>query len=241
MPEKPLPVETLVSSKSRDGVQTMFNEIAPKYDFLNHALSFGNDYYWRFRTRYLASQLMKKINKPEILDVATGTGDLAIALRKVKGARVTGVDFSEEMLAIARKKNHDIAFISGDALNLQFPSERFDLVTAGFGVRNFEDLSRGLKEFHRVLKPGGYTLIIEPMIPTSPLIRQAYLAYFKKVLPKVASLFGGSSFAYDYLPKSVEKFPQGEAFLKELGKAGFRSGKVITMTLETAVLYLGEK
>ena len=241
MSKEPIPVESLVSTKSREGVQTMFNEIAPKYDFLNHALSFGNDYYWRFRTRFLASTLLRGIENPEILDVATGTGDLAITLRKIKGARVTGVDFSEEMLVIARKKNQDIAFLSGDALNLQFSSAQFDLVTAGFGVRNFEDLNRGLKEFYRVLKPGGHTLIIEPMIPTSPLIRKAYLAYFKKVLPRVASLFGGSSFAYDYLPKSVEKFPQGEAFLQELGKAGFRSGKVITMTLETAVLYLAKK
>ncbi|MEC9485942.1 MAG: bifunctional demethylmenaquinone methyltransferase/2-methoxy-6-polyprenyl-1,4-benzoquinol methylase UbiE [Prosthecochloris sp.] len=232
---------SLFRSKSHASIQHMFDEVAPTYDFLNHLLSLGIDNYWRSTAARKAKEFTAGNPAPAILDVATGTGDLAKAMSAIPGARVSGIDLSSEMLTIAAQKYPDISFREGYAENIEFDDSSFDIVSAGFGARNFEDLLQGLKEFHRVLKPGGHTLIIEPMIPRNPVLKNLYLVYFKNVLPKIASLFSKSSFAYDYLPHSVEEFPQTEEFLTILRDAGFSKASYRPMTFETSILYIGQK
>lgn len=233
--------KSLNETKSRSSIRTMFDEVAPTYDFLNHLLSLGIDNYWRATATARAKKLLGGNPAPRILDVATGTGDLAASMAKIPGAKVTALDLSPEMLVIARKKYPGITFHEGYAEKLPFETASFDIVSAGFGVRNFENLEQGMREFHRVLKPGGHALIIEPMIPRNPLVKKFYLVYFKKVLPKIAALFSKSTFAYDYLPHSVEQFPQAEAFTAVLKKNGFRSAGYFPMTFETSILYVASK
>ncbi|ACF45486.1 bifunctional demethylmenaquinone methyltransferase/2-methoxy-6-polyprenyl-1,4-benzoquinol methylase UbiE [Prosthecochloris sp. ZM] len=233
--------KSLFRTKSHASIQHMFDEVAPTYDFLNHLLSLGIDNYWRAFAAAKAKKLIGANPAPDILDVATGTGDLAKEMSKLQGARVTGMDLSPEMLAIAEKKYPQIRFVQGYAEKLNFDTASFDIVSAGFGARNFEDLTKGLKEFHRVLKPGGHALIIEPMIPRNPVMKKLYLIYFKKVLPKIASMVSKSSFAYDYLPHSVESFPQDKEFTAILKSAGFQSAEFIPMTFETSILYIAKK
>jgi len=231
----------LNQTKSRASIQRMFDEVAPTYDFLNHLLSLGIDNYWRAKATNRAKLFLEKNPAPRILDVATGTGDLANSMSKIPGAKVTALDLSPEMLAIARKKYPEITFIEGYAEKLPFKDASFDIVSAGFGVRNFEDLGKGMREFHRILKPGGHALIIEPMIPRNGVMKNLYLVYFKKVLPKIAGLFSKSTFAYDYLPHSVEHFPQTEAFTTILKKNGFKRDEFFPMTMETSILYIASK
>ncbi|KZK73574.1 MAG: dimethylmenaquinone methyltransferase [Pelodictyon luteolum] len=233
--------ESLNLTKSRSSIQQMFDEVAPTYDFLNHLLSLGIDNYWRAAATSRARKLLLNVPAPRILDVATGTGDLADAMTKIPNAKVSALDLSPEMLTIARRKYPSIEFTQGCAEELPFKDASFDIVSAGFGVRNFEDLKKGMQEFHRVLKPGGHALIIEPMIPRTPILKDLYLVYFKKVLPKVAGLFSRSTFAYDYLPHSVEQFPQAEAFTAILKESGFSAAEYRPMTFETSILYIAEK
>jgi len=233
--------KSLIESKTRSSIRHMFDEVAPTYDFLNHLLSLGIDNYWRSCATRNARRLLEATPAPRILDVATGTGDLASSMAKIPGARVTALDLSPEMLQIARRKYPDITFLEGYAEKLPFDNASFDVVSAGFGVRNFEDLEQGMREFLRVLKPGGHTLIIEPMIPRNPVMKSLYLVYFKKVLPKIAALFSKSTFAYDYLPHSVEEFPQAEQFTSILKKSGFTSASYVPLTFETSILYIAVK
>ncbi|NTU68102.1 MAG: bifunctional demethylmenaquinone methyltransferase/2-methoxy-6-polyprenyl-1,4-benzoquinol methylase UbiE [Chlorobiaceae bacterium] len=233
--------KSLLQTKSRSSIRSMFDEVAPTYDFLNHLLSLGIDNYWRAAASARARKLLARVREPKILDVATGTGDLAAAMAKIPGAKVTGFDLSPEMLAIARKKYPAITFLEGCAEKLPFEAASFNAVSAGFGVRNFENLEQGMREFVRVLKTGGCALIIEPMIPRNHLMKSLYLVYFKKVLPKVAAMFSKSSFAYDYLPNSVEQFPQAEAFTSILKKSGFSKADYYPMTFETSILYVAVK
>ncbi|NTV02216.1 MAG: bifunctional demethylmenaquinone methyltransferase/2-methoxy-6-polyprenyl-1,4-benzoquinol methylase UbiE [Chlorobiaceae bacterium] len=233
--------KSLIQTKSRSSIRNMFDEVAPTYDFLNHLLSLGIDNYWRAAASSKAGKLLSGVREPRILDVATGTGDLAAAMAKLPGAKVTGFDLSPEMLSIARKKYPGITFLEGYAEQLPFEGASFNAVSAGFGVRNFENLEQGMREFVRVLKTGGCALIIEPMIPRNPVMKSLYLIYFKKVLPKVAAMFSKSSFAYDYLPNSVEQFPQAEAFTSILKKAGFSKADYYPMTFETSILYVAVK
>ncbi len=233
--------KSLLRTKSRGSIRSMFDEVAPTYDFLNHLLSFGIDNYWRAKAAGKAKQLLGNNRAPKILDVATGTGDLAASMSKIAGAKVTALDLSPEMLVIAKKKYPHITFHEGYAEKLPFGNASYDVVSAGFGVRNFENLGEGMREFHRVLKPGGHALIIEPMIPRNGAMKKLYLIYFKKVLPKIAGLFSKSSFAYDYLPNSVEQFPQAEAFTAILRKSGFKSAEYLPMTFETSILYIAKK
>ncbi len=228
-------------TKSRHAIQSMFDDVAPAYDFLNHLLSLGIDNYWRARASRTARNLIGTNTDPRILDVATGTGDLAASMAKIPGAKVTALDLSPEMLAIARKKYPAITFLEGYAEKLPFETASFDIVSAGFGVRNFEELDKGMQEFHRVLKPGGHAIIIEPMIPRNEIMKNAYLMYFRNVLPKIAGLFSKSTFAYDYLPHSVEQFPQAEAFTAILKNNGFRTAAYYPMTFETSILYVAGK
>jgi len=238
------PIETaklLNRTKSRTSIRSMFDEVAPTYDFLNHLLSLGIDNYWRATATAKAKKLLAGTPSLHILDVATGTGDLAASMAKIPGARVTALDLSPEMLGIARKKYPGITFLEGYAEKLPFDTASFDTVSAGFGVRNFENLEQGMREFHRVLKPGGHAFIIEPMIPRNPVIKSLYLVYFKKVLPKIAAFFSKSTFAYDYLPHSVEQFPQTEDFTAILKESGFRTAEYFPMTFETSILYVAMK
>ncbi len=233
--------KSLLQTKSRGSIRSMFDEVAPTYDFLNHLLSLGIDNYWRAKTTGKAKMLLGANRSPKVLDVATGTGDLAASMSKIGSAQVTALDLSPEMLVIARKKYPHISFHEGYAEKLPFGTASFDIVSAGFGVRNFENLDQGMREFFRVLKPGGHALIIEPMIPRNEIIKKLYLIYFKKVLPKIAGLFSKSSFAYDYLPNSVEQFPQTEAFTSILKRSGFKSADYFPMTFETSILYVAKK
>ena len=233
--------KSLFRSKSHASIENMFDEVAPTYDFLNHLLSLGIDNYWRSNAARKAKKLIGTNPAPAILDVATGTGDLAHAMAGIPGSKVQGFDLSGNMLEIARKKYPEITFKQGYAEKLPYEDASFDIVCAGFGARNFENLSQGLREFHRVLKPGGHALVIEPMIPRIPLMKTLYLIYFKKVLPKIAGMFSKSSFAYDYLPHSVEEFPQDEAFTSILKEAGFSSAEYHPMTVETSILYVARK
>lgn len=233
--------KSLNRTKSRASIQQMFDEVAPTYDFLNHLLSLGIDKYWRRTATSRAKKLLGGNSAPAILDVATGTGDLAASMSRIAGAKVTALDLSPEMLVLARKKYPHITFHEGYAEKLPFGDASFDIVSAGFGVRNFEDLEEGMREFLRVLKPGGHALIIEPMIPRNSVLKKLYLIYFKNVLPKVAGLFSKSTFAYDYLPHSVEQFPQAEAFTAILKKTGFKMAEYIPMTFETSILYVAKK
>ena len=191
----------------------MFDRIAPVYDAMNRLMTAGLDRRWRDET---ATAVVRPGDR--VLDACCGTGDLAIAAAKA-GGEVTGLDFSEPMLARAREKNPDIDWISGDALALPFPDESFDAATVGFGVRNLDDLERGLAELRRVLKPEGRLAILEITRPTG-LLAPFYRFWFDGVIPLVGKALPGGS-AYSYLPASVRRFPAPEGLAKLLDEAGF--------------------
>jgi len=230
-------------SSKKEQIAKMFDAIAERYDFLNHFLSLGIDILWRKR----AIKEISKINPKSILDIATGTGDLAIAACKLKPKKVLGVDISNNMLDFGRvkikKKGLDniIEMSYGDSENLQLEDNSFDAVTAGFGVRNFENLGKGLSEMHRVLKTGGMMAIIEPAEPVIFPFKQFYNLYFKGILPFVGKYFSKDESAYSYLPQSVEAFPSREKFIEELNKAGFKKAKFIPLTFGVAALYIATK
>ena len=227
----------------KEQVAEMFDNIAPKYDFLNHFLSFGIDKAWRRKAIRL---LMKK--RPEnILDVATGTGDFAIEALKTGASEIVGVDISEEMLAVGRAKVRDlgignrITLQKGDSEELTFPDCSFEAVTVAFGVRNFENLSKGIDELHRVLKPGGVVCILEFSKPARFPVKQFYGFYSFYILPFFGRLFSKDNSAYRYLPESVEGFPDGEEFLSVLIKSGFSQTLQYRLTFGVATIYIGTK
>lgn len=219
----------------------MFDTIAYRYDFLNHFLSLGIDIYWRNRVL----KLVNKISPAQILDVATGTGDLAISLSKCNPQHITGVDISEGMLHIGRQKiskmglNSLISLQSGDSEALPFTDCTFDLVTAAFGVRNFENLEKGLNEMIRVLKPGGTIIILEFSTVTNPLWKIIFTVYFKGILPLLGRMISRHDFAYKYLPESVGIFPYGEEFLKILNSVGCGDPRQIRLSGGIATIYTG--
>lgn len=222
----------------------MFNGIAKQYDFLNHFLSLGIDKYWRKRL----VRLLKKQSPQYVLDVATGTGDLAIAIHKGTTAKqIIGVDISEQMLQCGReklqKKNLQaiIDLRYGDSENLNFADNTFDVVTVAFGVRNFENLTKGLAEMFRVLKPGGRLYILEFSMPKHFPFKQLYRLYFFTILPFIGRLFSGSKQAYHYLPESVEQFPRNKVMINRLIDVGFSGTKYVTLTLGIAAIYIGSK
>ncbi|MBU3676825.1 MAG: bifunctional demethylmenaquinone methyltransferase/2-methoxy-6-polyprenyl-1,4-benzoquinol methylase UbiE, partial [Chitinophagaceae bacterium] len=208
----------------KEQVEQMFDDIAPRYDFLNRLLSFRIDVLWRKRV----IKLLKPHAPKTILDVATGTADLAIALQALNPDKVTGIDLSALMLAggetkIKAKNLHSkIVLMKGDAENLPFPDASFDAVTVAFGVRNFENLDKGLTEIFRVLKPGGQFIILEfSKVKTFP-IKQLYAFYFRYVTPMIGKIFSPNKQAYTYLPNSVAVFPEGEEMNVILQKIGFK-------------------
>lgn len=224
-------------------VRKMFDNIAHRYDFLNHFLSFGTDRAWRRK----AIRKLKEHNPISILDVATGTGDFAMEAMRISPQSVTGVDISEEMLSIAREKvakaglGNQISFQWADAEELPFAAESFDASTVAFGVRNFENVLKGLSEINRVLKTGGILVILEFSMPTRFPFRQVYAFYFRKLLPLIGKWVSKDHSAYTYLPDSVSAFPQGDEFTGWLLRAGFREAEFKPLTFGVVNLYMARK
>lgn len=228
----------------KEGIRRLFNKIAPDYDRLNHILSLNIDRRWR---RKAVRRLADTSEPLRVLDVACGTGDFTIAIaRKLpQGSVVVGVDISEGMLAIGREKvaraGIEAEMLVADCEALPYNDGEFDRIAVGFGVRNFENLERGLGEMFRVLRPGGKLVILELSIPQNPLIRGLYKWYFLKVLPVVGGWLSGERGAYEYLPASVLQFPLPERFSEMLREAGFTAVCHRSLTLGICGLYVGEK
>jgi len=231
------------SGSKKEQVARMFNNISRRYDFLNHFLSLGIDRGWRRK----AIGLLRSRRPQQILDVATGTGDFAVQAMELNPQKVVGVDISEGMLDVGRKKVHArgldnvVSLQYGDSENLPFADSSFDAITVGFGVRNFEDLRRGLQEMHRVLKPGGMAVILEFSKPRAFPFKQVYNFYFSFILPKVGKMVSKDDSAYTYLPKSVEAFPDGEKFLHILQEVGFKQNQCRSLTFGVSSIYTGTK
>ena len=223
-------------------VAKMFDNIAKSYDFLNHSLSFGMDFYWRKKA------ISKLTNNPKkILDVATGTADFAIAATKMKEVQIIGIDISEKMLEIGKNKIKEkglenlIKLQLADSENLPFENGSFDGITAGFGVRNFENLQLGLSEMCRVLKEDGIAVILEPSKPKAFPVKQIYSAYFHYILPFLGRLISKDNRAYNYLPESVDTFPENEKFIDILKAVGFTKAQHLPLTLGIVSLYIAIK
>jgi demethylmenaquinone methyltransferase/2-methoxy-6-polyprenyl-1,4-benzoquinol methylase len=240
-------MENIFSEANQDKkakVESMFNSIAWRYDFLNHFLSFGTDYRWRKRAVRIISR--HKIYS-EILDIATGTGDLAIAAMRLNPIKITGIDISEKMLEIGREKiskkglNSKIELLNGDSEHIAFNDNSFDVSMVAFGVRNFSDPLKGLSEIYRVTRPGGLLVVLEFSRPLSFPIRQLYSFYFLKILPLFGRLFSKNKNAYSYLPESVMKFPDNELFLNMVTEAGFVNVQQVKLTGGIASIYTGIK
>jgi demethylmenaquinone methyltransferase / 2-methoxy-6-polyprenyl-1,4-benzoquinol methylase len=223
-------------------VQQMFSDIAFRYDFLNRLLSFGIDRFWRREA--VCEVVAAKAQR--ILDVATGTADLAISLKRaLPHAEVIGVDFAEPMLRVGRKKVAKLGLIlpllQGDGLNLNYPDNSFDVLTIAYGIRNFSDRQRGLEEFHRVLKPGGRLVILEFPPPPKNLFGRLFRFYFLGLSPYIAGLFSGRREAYVYLGDSVLNFPSPNALATMMQAAGFVKIRYKLQTFGVSALHVGEK
>lgn len=225
-------------------VTKMFDGIAGKYDFLNHFLSLGVDIIWR----KIALNKISGYNNEHILDLATGTGDLALeACKKLKPISVMAVDISQNMIEIgkekAKKQQFDqiITFEKGDSENLRFGDHTFNTVMASFGVRNFENLEKGLNEMYRVLKPDGTVLILEFSTPRVFPVKQLYSFYFKYILPMIGKLISKDNKAYTYLYESSSSFPAFENFISILNKIGFRESRYYSLSLGICCIYIGKK
>jgi demethylmenaquinone methyltransferase / 2-methoxy-6-polyprenyl-1,4-benzoquinol methylase len=225
-------------------VESMFDSIAWRYDFLNHFLSFGIDRMWRRKAIRIIS---RHYRNPEILDVATGTADLAITAMRLDPVKITGIDLSQNMLEIGREKirmkgfSGKIELIQGDSENLPLSDDLFDVSMVAFGVRNFSDPLKGLREMKRVTRNGGMVLVLEFSKPSGLLFRSVYNFYFRKILPFVGRFFSKDNSAYSYLPDSVFKFPDNEKFLELLAEAGFSETRQVKLTGGVASIYTGLK
>ncbi|MTI38086.1 bifunctional demethylmenaquinone methyltransferase/2-methoxy-6-polyprenyl-1,4-benzoquinol methylase UbiE [Fulvivirga lutimaris] len=230
-------------SGKKQQVAEMFNNISKNYDFLNHFLSLGIDILWRKK----AIRLLKKDQPKHILDIATGTGDFAIEALALKPEKIVGVDISEGMLSVGRekmkKKGYDdvIELQLGDSEKLLFDDNTFDAVIVAFGVRNFENLEKGLADMNRVIKKGGKAVILEFSKPNKFPFKQLYNFYFKAILPKIGKVISKDNAAYTYLPESVEAFPDGKKFLEVLEKTGFKNTQCKSLTFGVSSIYIGEK
>ena len=227
----------------KEQVARMFDNISPKYDFLNHLLSLGIDVYWRKR----AIRLLRPARPQLILDVATGTGDFALESLSLNPQQVIGVDISEGMLRVGREKikrlklDGRVELRTGDSERLAFEDNYFDAVIVSFGVRNFENLEQGLRDMCRVLKPGGTCVIVEFSKPKAFPFKQLYNFYFRSILPVVGKMVSRDRAAYTYLPASVQAFPDGEDFLRIFRQAGFNSTQCIPLTFGISSIYTGKK
>jgi demethylmenaquinone methyltransferase / 2-methoxy-6-polyprenyl-1,4-benzoquinol methylase len=231
--------------EKKEQVAEMFNNISHSYDFLNHFFSLGIDVLWRKK----AIRILKKENPQSVLDVATGTADFALeAMRMNVGAKnITGVDISEGMLEVGRKKIAAKGFSDvvqlryGDSENLPFGDHTFDAFTVAFGVRNFQNLEKGLTDMLRVLKPGALGIILEFSRPKRFPVKQLFAFYFRYVMPTIGNIVSKDSRAYTYLPESVQSFPSGDDFLEVMKKAGYRDCERISLSGGIASIYLGRK
>ena len=228
----------------KEEVREMFDNIAPKYDLLNHTLSMSIDRVWR---RRVVGEV-RRAKPGRILDVATGTGDLAIAMaRRLRDVQVLGVDLSEQMLAVARRKiearglDGRIVLDRGDAERLAVADASVDVATVAFGVRNFGDLGAGLRELARTIKPGGKVVILEFSRPRNRVFRALYEFYSYKILPRIGGLVSRDKRAYEYLPASVGEFPAPEEFMAMMARAGFRNCRARSQSFGIAQIYIGER
>lgn len=224
-------------------VADMFNDIAGKYDFLNHFLSMGIDKGWRKK----AIKEVASVAPQRILDVATGTGDLAIAAVDTRPKEIIGVDIADQMLEVGRKKikeknlEHIISLRNGDSEALPFENSSFDAVTCAYGARNFENLEAGLSEMNRVLRVGGKVVILEFSHPKQFPVKQLYQFYFRFILPTLGKIVSKHSRAYTYLPESVMAFPEGKRFCEILNDCGFKEAKARPLTFGITTLYTAYK
>ncbi|MBD3583161.1 bifunctional demethylmenaquinone methyltransferase/2-methoxy-6-polyprenyl-1,4-benzoquinol methylase UbiE [Flavobacterium selenitireducens] len=241
-PQKVTPYKDSALGK-KEQVTQMFDNISGNYDGLNRVISFGIDIKWRKKVL----QLVSDTNPETILDIATGTGDLAILMSETKAKRIVGLDLSEGMLEVGRKKvaerklNGRIELVQGDSENLPFENDSFDAVTVGFGVRNFETLEKGLSEILRVLKPGGIFVILESSNPKKFPFKQGYTFYNKFILPTIGKLFSKDRSAYGYLSESMSVFPFGEELNNILRKIGFIDVRALPQTFGVATIYVAFK
>lgn len=241
--------DTVVPNKDsqlakKEQVAQMFNNIAPTYDKVNRVLSVGIDIGWRKK----AINELKSLKPQLLLDVATGTADMALLLYKqLKCNEIIGVDISNEMLAVGRNKikaadlDNKIKIYTGDSEHLEFKDNTFDAVTVTFGVRNFENLNKGLTEIYRVLQPGGKLVVLEFSKPKAIGFKQLYSFYMNVVAPKVGSLFANNKEAYTYLNKSVKVFPEGQEFINILNEIGFTQTYLKRLSLGICTIYCGSK
>jgi demethylmenaquinone methyltransferase/2-methoxy-6-polyprenyl-1,4-benzoquinol methylase len=242
MKEQVVPyVDSSLSKKKQ--VELMFDRIAFRYDLMNRLLSFGIDISWRKRM----VKALQPLKPKTILDVATGTADVAILLSTLDAEKITGIDISEEMLELGRKKieeknlQHKITLENADSENLPFEDNKFDAATVAFGVRNFENLEKGLKEIYRVLKPGGTFVVLEFSKPKIFPFKQLYQFYFITVCPLIGKWITKEKQAYDYLYRSVQVFPERESFLNVLKIAGFNQSTCKPLTFGISSLYIAKK
>ena len=239
---------TVVPYKEQDAskkeqVAQMFDNVSPKYDFLNHLLSGGIDILWRKK----AIKLLKTAQPKTILDIATGTGDFAIEALALKPDKIVGVDISEGMLSFGREKIKKLGMESviemqkGDSEKLNFSDNTFDAVIVSFGVRNFENLEKGLTDMCRVMKTGGTCIVLEFSKPQSFPFKQLYNFYFKNILPTVGKIVSKDTSAYTYLYDSVQAFPEGNDFMKVFHRAGFTQTQCLPLTFGISTIYIGRK
>jgi demethylmenaquinone methyltransferase/2-methoxy-6-polyprenyl-1,4-benzoquinol methylase len=236
------PYKNQNTSKKKQ-IEKMFDSISLEYDKLNRLISAGNDVKWRKKIHKIA----KKLNPKNILDVATGTADIAIELSKIKDSKIIGLDISEKMLNVGRTKilnknlSKKISLISGDAEKLKFNDNHFDLVTIGFGVRNFQNLEKGLKESYRVLTNEGTLIILETSVPENKFIKFFYLMFSRTIIPLIGSIFSKDNKAYSYLQKSAEKFPSGKNFVGVLQNCGFNNIQILPQMMGASSIYIAKK
>lgn len=243
MSENITPYQSQNATK-KEQVATMFNNISGTYDFLNHFLSLGIDIIWRKK----AIKELKAVQPRIMLDVATGTGDFAFeAIKILQPEKIIGVDISEGMLEVARKKinernlQHIFSVQMGDSEGLHFEDNHFDAITVAFGVRNYQNLEKGLADMYRVLKPEGKIVILEFSKPRAFPIKQGYNFYSNQVLPFFGRLFSKDNSAYTYLPESVAAFPDGDDFIRLMDKVGFKKSKDIRLSFGICAIYTGIK
>ncbi len=241
--EKVKPYDSASEGKTEQ-VQQMFDSIAPAYDFMNRAMTFGIDRLWRKR----AVKELLKYKHEDILDVASGTGDLAVMLHKYCAPKsIIGVDLSENMLSIARDKvaakgiSDTVTFEQGDCLAMRFSDNTFDVVTVAYGVRNFENLKAGYAEIFRVLNSGGVACIIELSTPTNPVVKLGYNLYSNVIIPAIGRMISKDKRAYKYLPESIAAVSQGEQMLDIMRSVGFTDCRFYPLTLGTCTIYMGVK
>jgi demethylmenaquinone methyltransferase / 2-methoxy-6-polyprenyl-1,4-benzoquinol methylase len=238
-----VPFKDSEDSKKRQ-VEKMFDKIAYRYDFLNHFLSAGIDIGWRKK----AIKQLRSLDPKSVLDVATGTADMAILASQLLNAdKIVGIDISEGMLEIGKKKierlglQQRIELLKGDSETIIFNSNSFDAVTVAFGVRNFQDLELGLSEIKRVLKPGGKLIVLECTKPKLPVIKNFYNLYLNLIAPWIGRVVSKNKNAYQYLNESVQKFPEGNDFVQILNKLGYKNASCKTLSLGISSIYSGEK